>query len=121
MARILICDDTPDILEMIRFILEKEGYSVGTAESGAELLAQLRQEPADLLLLDLRMPGMDGFAVLGEMAKLRRRPPVLVLSAKGQEADRRSAIEAGAADYIEKPFSLVRLLAAVKSHLPSQG
>jgi DNA-binding response OmpR family regulator len=120
-ARIVVCDDTRDILELIRFILEKEGYSVGTAESGAELLDQLRREPADLLLLDLRMPGMDGFAVLEEMAKLRRHPPVLVLSAKGEESDRRSALEAGALDYIEKPFSLARLLAAVKSRLPSRG
>ncbi|MGC8722830.1 MAG: response regulator transcription factor [Acidobacteriota bacterium] len=119
MARILVCDDTPDILEMIRFILEKEGYSVGTAESGTELLDQLRREPADLVLLDLRMPGMDGFAALREMAKLRNRPPVLVLSAKGQEADRRSAIEAGALNFIEKPFSLVRLLAAVRGGLLS--
>lgn len=122
MPTILVCDDTPDIVEMLQFILEGEGYAVTTASAGQEVLGAIQTNRPDLVLLDLRMPGLDGFGVLREF-RLRpvHAPPVIVLSAKGMDEDRRAAISAGARDYLVKPFTVGQLLTAVRRQLEGAG
>lgn len=115
MPKILVCDDTPDILEMVQLILEGEGFEVSTAKAGREVLMAVDRETPDLVLLDLRMPGLDGFSVLREL-RLRPEsaPPVIVLSAKGMEEDRQAALSAGAREYLMKPFTVAQLVGAVR-------
>jgi two-component system alkaline phosphatase synthesis response regulator PhoP len=122
MAKILVCDDTPDILEMVKFILEGEGFEVLTASEGRDVLSVIGRENPDLVLLDLRMPGLDGFGVLRELRlKPDEAPPVVVLSAKGLEEDKRAALAAGARDYLFKPFTLAQLLQAIRRQLGEEG
>jgi DNA-binding response OmpR family regulator len=118
MSTILVCDDTPDILEMVQLILEAEGYEVATAARGQEVLDAVRRTAPDLVLLDLRMPGLDGFGVLRGFREMPGLPPpVVVLSAKGRDEDRRAALDAGACGYLPKPFSVGQLLEAVREHV----
>ncbi len=118
MTTILVCDDTPDILEMVTFILEGEGYEVVTASAGRDVLASIQNRKPDLILLDLRMPGLDGLGVLRELRlKPQESPPVIVWSAKGMEEDRRAAIAAGARGYLFKPFTVAQLLGAIQEQL----
>jgi two-component system phosphate regulon response regulator PhoB len=117
-ARILVVEDERDIAALVAFHLMKEGYRVRTAESGQEALEAAAVERPDLVLLDLMLPGFSGYQVLQE---LRRRPdlaevPVVVLTARRDEADRVMGLELGADDYVTKPFSpreLVLRVAAV--------
>lgn len=118
MPKILVCDDTPDILEMVQLILEGEGYEVATASRGQEVLDAVASESPALVLLDLRMPGLDGLSVLRDLScRLGGAPPVVVLSAKGRDEDRRQALAEGAKAYLVKPFTLGQLLAVVKQNL----
>jgi DNA-binding response OmpR family regulator len=118
--RILVCDDTPDILEMVQLILEAEGYEVTTASRGQEVIDAVGAAvPPDLVVLDLRMPGLDGLSVLKELTSKRGGgPPVLILSAKGRDEDQREALAEGARAYLVKPFTVGQLLAAVRAQLP---
>jgi two-component system phosphate regulon response regulator PhoB len=116
---ILVVDDEEDILELIRYNLAKEGYRVLTATSGENGLALARTEVVDLVILDLMLPGMDGFDVCRAIkndAKTKHLT-VIMLTAKGEEADVVSGLEIGADDYVTKPFSPRVLLARVKSSL----
>jgi two-component system OmpR family response regulator len=116
--RILICDDNPDILELLRMVLEGEGYLVRAVASGREVVERIRKEQVDLLLLDLRMPDLDGFAVMDRMRGMGiPPPPVVVLSAKGLDEDREAAFRAGAREFLTKPFHVDGLLDAVQRHL----
>lgn len=121
MSKILVCDDTPDILEMVQLILETEGFEVKTAAAGREVLLELAKEVPDLVLLDLRMPGLDGFGVLREL-RLRSEPapPVIILSAKSMEEDRQAAMAAGARGYLVKPFTVAQLLDAVRHQIGAE-
>lgn len=121
-SKILVCDDTPDILEMVQLILETEGFEVKTAAAGREVLTALAQEIPDLVLLDLRMPGLDGFGVLREL-RLRSgpAPPVIILSAKSMEEDRQAALAAGAKGYLMKPFTVAQLVDAVRQQIGAAG
>jgi two-component system phosphate regulon response regulator PhoB len=106
-ARILIVEDERDIAALVAYHLAKEGYRVRTAEGGAEALDAIARERPDLVVLDLMLPGFSGYDILGE---LRRRPeladvPVVVLTARRDEADRVKGLELGADDYVTKPFS----------------
>ena len=106
-ARILVVEDERDIAALVAYHLTKEGYRVRTAEGGTEALEAAASERPDLLILDLMLPGLSGYEVLGE---LRRRPeltevPVIVLTARRDEADRVRGLELGADDYVTKPFS----------------
>ena len=106
-ARILVVEDERDIAALVAYHLTKEGYRVRTAEGGTEALEAAASERPDLLILDLMLPGLSGYEVLGE---LRRRPeltevPVIVLTARRDEADRVKGLELGADDYVTKPFS----------------
>lgn len=117
--RILVVDDDPDILQFVRMNLELEGFDTRTAESGKEGLAMAKEQPPDLVLLDVMMPGMDGLTVLKH---LRTNPatancPVIILTAKVLADDRVRALDLGADDYVAKPFELTELLARVRSVL----
>ena len=115
--RILIVDDEVNILELLRYNLEKEGYTVYTAETGEEGLNKLQSKPVDMAILDLMLPGVDGL----ELLKFIRRKqslaqmPVLLLTAKDTEMDKVIGLELGADDYLSKPFGLYELLARVKA------
>ena len=115
---ILIVDDEADILEMLKYNLEKEGYTVLTARQGQSALDQVKRKP-DLILLDVMMPDMDGWEVC---RRLKQDPktaaiPVLFLTAKGAEMDEVLGLELGAEDYIVKPISVRKLLARVRAVL----
>lgn len=118
-SRILIVDDEPDLLELVRYNLVKAGYGVVMAKSGEEALVRLSTERPDLVVLDLLLPGVDGLEVC---RTLKHNPqtaavPVLMLTAKSEEADIVTGFELGADDYLTKPFSPRVLLARVKALL----
>jgi two-component system alkaline phosphatase synthesis response regulator PhoP len=116
---ILIVDDEEHILELIRFNLENNGYKVITGTNGIDALELVRKELPQLLLLDLMLPGMDGYDVCKEIRKDNSisSTPIIMLSAKGEELDKILGLELGADDYITKPFSVRELLARVKAML----
>ena len=113
-AKILVVDDDPDILDAVTMILESQGYQVVTAQNGLQGLAKIEAEEPDLMILDLLMPKMDGFALFKELQDPKwlkyKNMPILILSSVREEASRRryeleTGVELGMADYIEKPFS----------------
>ena len=106
-ARVLVIEDERDIAALVAYHLTKEGYRVRTAEGGSEALQAVAAERPDLVLLDLMLPGLSGYEVLSE---IRRKPelqevPIIVLTARREEADRIKGLELGADDYLTKPFS----------------
>lgn len=107
MPRIVVAEDERDILELIRFVLEFNGFEVVTANNGEEAVQQALATMPDLVLMDVRMPRMTGHqACLALKANPRTQAiPVVFLSARGQEADIKQGLSLGAADYILKPFS----------------
>jgi DNA-binding response OmpR family regulator len=120
--KILVVDDDPDILEALTVILETQGYQVVTARDGIEGLANLKAEKPDLMILDLLMPKMDGFAVCKELQDPRwskyREIPILILTSVREEASRRryeleTGLELDVDDYVEKPISPEVLLERV--------
>jgi DNA-binding response OmpR family regulator len=120
--KILVVDDDPDILEALSMILESQGYQVVTARDGIEALANLKAEKPDLMILDLLMPKMDGFAVCKELQDPRwakyRDIPILILTSVREEASRRryeleTGLELDVDDYVEKPISPDTLLERV--------
>jgi DNA-binding response OmpR family regulator len=114
--RVLVADDEPHIGRIIQLKLEQGPYQVALVSDGAEALEALRSEElVDVVLLDIMMPHATGLEVLAEMRRLphRRDTPVIILTAKGQDADRRQAMELGATDFFTKPFSPKKLLARV--------
>src|SRR6476661_9544495 len=114
--RILAVDDDPEILNLLSRGLKFEGYEVETAETGEKAIARFRESAPDLVLLDVMMPGIDGIEVAREMRKLRD-PPVLMLTAKDAVNDKVAGLDAGADDYIVKPFVFDELLARIRAHL----
>jgi len=117
--RVLVVDDEEDILELVRYNLSKEGYRVSCVATGEEALDAARKDVPDLILLDLMLPGLDGLEVC---RVLRRDPktshvPILMLTAKGEDADVVAGLELGADDYVTKPFSPRVLLARTKAVL----
>lgn len=118
-AHILVIDDEEDILELARYTLTKEGYEVTTLTSGDEAVETVKSEHPDLILLDLMLPGLDGF----EVCKLLKRDsdtaeiPIIMLTAKGEESDIITGLELGADDYITKPFSPKVVVARLRSVL----
>jgi diguanylate cyclase (GGDEF)-like protein len=115
-ARILVVDDEPDIAIMIKVNLRSAGYDVAIASNGEEALAQAQEMPPDLVLLDIMMPGVDGFEVLRTLGRDPRFATtcVIMVTAKPLQADKVRAITQGADDYIVKPFDPVELLIRVK-------
>jgi DNA-binding response OmpR family regulator len=116
-ARILVVEDERPMRTALKDCLESEGYRVLTSSDGAEGLDTALREQPDLILLDIMMPKLDGFAVCAELRRLARSTPVLMLTAKGQVEDRVRGLDAGADDYMAKPFSTDELLARVRAML----
>ena len=116
---VLAVEDEEDILELVRYNLEKEGYRVTGAVSGEEALRHARSQPPDLIVLDLMLPGMDGLTVCRELKQDARTRdlPIIILTAKGEEADIVAGLELGADDYVTKPFSPRVLLARLRAVL----
>ncbi|MCK4794739.1 MAG: response regulator [Desulfobacteraceae bacterium] len=113
---VLICDDEPYILESIRYLVKKEGYEVLTAEDGLTGLDLAISEMPDLLLLDVMMPNMSGYEVCRELKsdEKTRDIHIIMLTARGQERDREGGMEAGAYEYMIKPFSTRKLRNKIK-------
>jgi len=117
MAQVLIVEDNPDLAFGLRRTLEFEGHDVLVAEDGAEGLSAARKQRPELVILDLMLPDMDGFRILRELRGEGSRVPVLVLTARGDEADVVMGFDSGADDYVTKPFSTLELLARVRALL----
>jgi len=119
MKRVLIIEDDRDIVELVRYNLANEGFQVTAAFDGTGGLSALRKAPPDLLLLDLMLPKMSGLDICREIRKDEslNRLPVLMLTARGDEADRVVGLEMGADDYVTKPFSAPELLARLRAAL----
>ena len=115
--RILIVEDEESIREALRDALLSEGYEVLTAADGTQGLALGLKEDPDLVVLDLMLPGIDGFEVLRRLRADAVETPVLVLTARGLEADRVRGLDLGADDYVVKPFALSELLARIRARL----
>src|ERR1035441_7119364 len=118
-GRILLVDDTPATLLVLMNLLTEQGYTVNPAEEGALALTFIESVLPDLVLLDVRMPGMDGFEVC---ARLKRNPrtrdiPVIFLTSSDQPDDKVRAFQCGAVDYISKPFEAEEVLARIDTHL----
>ena len=122
-GKILVIDDDPDILDALAMILESQGYEVFTARDGIEGLANLKAEKPDLMILDLLMPKMDGFAVCKELQDPRwskfKEMPILILTSVREDASRRryeleTGLELNVDDYVEKPISPDILLQRVE-------
>lgn len=120
-ATVLVVDDEPDILLATRLLLQGAGYEVLEAKSGEEAVAVVAAERPDAVLLDLRMPGMDGWDVLARLRRdgLLESLPVIVLSAHGSKASVERSAELGAAGYVRKPFELADLRTALDRALGS--
>jgi DNA-binding response OmpR family regulator len=119
---IMVVDDDTDILDLARLVLEGGGYRVIQASSGSDALRTLAGERPDLILLDINMPGMDGWQVL-RLLKVDERTsaiPVALFSIKSQVRDRVSGLQGGACDYIAKPFECDELLGRVRGILDTQ-
>ena len=114
MPHILVVDDDPAVTNMLRRGLAYEGYSVAVAASGPAGLALARQQPPDLVVLDVMMPGMDGLEVLKRLRAADTQLPVILLTARDAPADQVQGLETGADDYVIKPFTFEVLLARVR-------
>ena len=120
-GRILIVDDEPDLLELVKHQLGKEHYEVTTAQDGEVALAQARRQPPDLVVLDLMLPGIDGLEVCRRLKADPRtmHVPIIMLTAKGEESDAVIGLSQGADDYIRKPFGSKELVARIAARLRS--
>lgn len=116
MAKILVCDDDKDIVEAIDIYLTQEGYEVLKAYDGDEAIKVLKKNEVDLLIMDVMMPRLDGIRAT---LKIRENMslPIIILSAKSEDADKILGLNIGADDYMTKPFNPLELVARVKSHL----
>jgi two-component system alkaline phosphatase synthesis response regulator PhoP len=121
MPRILIVDDEPAIVRGLEDNLRFEGYETLAASSGEQGLARALAEAPDLVLLDVTMPGRSGWDVCRELRQRGLDVPIIMLTARGEEADRVRGLELGADDYVTKPFSLRELLARVRAVLRRPG
>jgi len=120
--RVMVVDDEPFILRSLVYVLKKEGYDVASAEDGNDALLQLRESRPEILFLDVMMPKMDGF----ELCRIIKSDPelreiyVILLTAKGQAKDRESAAQAGADEYITKPFRPSLVIEKVRALLAAK-
>src|SRR2546423_14353160 len=124
MQTILVVDDEPKITQLVRDYLERAGFAVRSARDGPEALMRARTDPPDLVVLDLGLPGLDGFEVTN---RLRRDStvPIIMLTARNDESDTLVGLELGADDYVTKPFSprelVARVRAVLRRQLPQAG
>lgn len=114
--RVLVVEDEPTLLETLEYNLARQGYDVQTAADGQTALEMARQEPPSLIILDVMLPGLDGFEVC-RILRQEMSVPILMLTARDEEIDKVVGLEIGADDYMTKPFSMRELLARVKAQL----
>jgi two-component system response regulator MprA len=119
--RILVVDDEPAVREVLERILRLDGFEVALACDGREAVRSQAAAPADAVLLDVLMPGLDGLEVCRRMRDTGDRTPVLMLTARDEVGDRVAGLEAGADDYLSKPFALEELLARLRALLRRSG
>ena len=117
---IMVVDDEQAILRMLSRTLEPEGYGVILADNGSSALALLEECRPDLVILDIMMPGLDGFQVL-DLIRQRSNIPVIMLTARGEVTTLRDALSLGADDYVKKPFGTRELLARIRAKLRRAG
>ena len=120
-ARILIVDDNPEIREIIRILLQGEGYDIEEAKNGTKALEMLELQMFDLIILDIMMPELDGFSAAREIRKVRPNLPIILLSARGEEYDKIHGFELDIDDYVVKPFSPKELMMRVAAVLRRSG
>jgi DNA-binding response OmpR family regulator len=121
MARVMVVDDDVTVREVVVTYLRAAGYDVGEAADGESALHMLREDPADLLVLDLMLPGIDGLEVCRRLRAKGDGVPVIMLTALGSETDRVVGLERGADDYVTKPFSAAELIARIRAVLRRTG
>ena len=114
--KVLIAEDDKNLLDILRYNLEREGYRVVTAQNGAHALEKTQREKPDLIILDIMLPEIDGFEVC-RIVRKEMTVPILMLTAKADEVDKIVGLELGADDYMTKPFSIRELLARIKAML----
>ena len=117
-SAVMVVEDEPNIGALVRTYLERDGFSGGWVRSGEEALAELRRHPIKLVVLDVGLPGIDGFEVC---RRIGGEVPVIILTARDEEPDRVAGLELGADDYVSKPFSPRELSARVKAVLRRAG
>ena len=117
MQRILVIDDDPAVTSLLKRGLSYEGFAVDTAKSGAEGLTIARERPSDLVILDVMMPGLNGFEVLQRLRAADEQLPILMLTARDAPSDQVQGLGSGADDYVIKPFTFEVLLARVHALL----
>ena len=120
LGKILVTDDDKNICELLRLYLEKEGYSVILAHDGEEALLKFETLHPDLMLLDIMLPGLDGWQVCREVRK-KSQVPIIMLTAKGDDMDKILGLEYGADDYITKPFNILEVKARIKAIIRRSG
>jgi len=113
---ILVVDDEPQITRVLKTTLSSQGYGIRTASDGEEALQAMSEWPPDLIVTDLRMPNMDGLELCREVRKTSQ-VPIIVLSVKGEDSIKVQALDAGADDYVTKPFSMTELTARIRAAL----
>lgn len=120
MKSILIVDDEVDIANSIQYVLKQEGYSILLAHDGLQAMQVIENQHPDLVILDVMMPGIDGYEVCRRVRATDKKTPILMLTARTSEVDTVVGLELGANDYIAKPVRLRELVARVKAHLREQ-
>jgi DNA-binding response OmpR family regulator len=119
--RVLVADDEREITKAIKAVLERQNYTVDVVDNGNDALVYAMSGAYDCIVLDIMMPGRDGLSVLGELRGAGVHTPVLLLTARGELEDRVAGLEAGADDYLPKPYAMTELLARVKALLRRSG
>jgi two-component system phosphate regulon response regulator PhoB len=119
MKKILVIEDEIDLIKLLKYNLEKEGFKVAFTTNGSLALAEVRREMPDMIILDLMLPGVDGLEVCRQLRRNDSfsRVPVLIISAKSEETDRVIGLEIGADDYVTKPFGMREVIARVRALL----
>jgi DNA-binding response OmpR family regulator len=117
MTRVLVVEDNADLAFAVTTALQSEGFDVATASTGPDGVARARARDADLIILDLMLPGVDGYRVIRTLREDDIKTPILVLTARGEEADKVRGLRLGADDYVTKPFGAMELLARVDALL----
>jgi phosphate regulon transcriptional regulator PhoB len=115
--KILVAEDDRDLVDLLKYNLEREGYQVSHVGDGSLVMPNVRKFAPDLLILDLMLPGMDGLDVCRQLRQTDFSLPILMLTARAEETDRVVGLEIGADDYVTKPFSLRELIARVRALL----
>jgi len=116
MTRILVVDDERMITDSLSYSLKREGFEVSVAANGREALARAQSDQPDLVVLDIKLPEMDGMEVCRRL-RMTSTVPIIMLTARGEESDRIAGLEVGADDYLPKPFSFRELLARIRANL----